>query len=80
MTAMTSGILEQIRQLSLAERRELVQVLLKEGEVSGGAPARRRTVADVAGKFRSGPNPNAKDHDRWFAEAILASKRGDGPL
>ena len=79
MTAMTSGILERIRQLSPAERRELIRALLEEPEACGGAPAQRRTVAEVAGKFRANNNPNANEHDRWFAEAILASKRGDNP-
>jgi hypothetical protein len=77
MSATAVEILEQFRKLPLPERRELVEKLVKEAEPVECKPTRRRTVADIAGKFPSNPDPEAKDHDRWFAEAILASKRGD---
>jgi len=32
-------------------------------------PSRRRTIADIAGKYRANPDPEAKDHDRGFAAA-----------
>jgi len=69
--------LEQFRSLPLPEQRELAQAILRESQAIGVAPMRRRTVAEVAGKFRPTPNPEAEDHDRWFAEAILTSKRGN---
>jgi hypothetical protein len=76
MSTTAVEILEQFRKLPLPERRELVQVLLRETSGSGTAPARpRRSVAELR-TFEATPCDDLKDHDRWFAEAILASKRG----
>ena len=69
-------ILEQYRKLSVSERRELIQALLKEAEGTGTAPPRRRTLDEVLGKFTPLPEPEVKDHNYWFAKAILASKSG----
>ena len=77
MSANAVEILDQFRKLPVPERRELVQVLLKETEVSTAASPRRKTLDEVLGKFRPLPEPEVKDHNSWFAEAILASKRGD---
>jgi hypothetical protein len=78
MTAKASEILEQFRELPLTDRRELVQALLKDAEGGAAAPPRRRTLDEVIGKFTPLPEPEVKDHNYWFAEAILASKRGSG--
>ena len=77
MSAAAAEILEQFRTLSLADRRELVQILLKDAEGGATAPPRRRTLDEVIGKFTPLPEPEVKDHNYWFAEAILASKRGN---
>ena len=77
MSMIAIEILEQFRKLPMAERRELVQVLLKETRGQSEAPARpRRKVAEL-GTYRSTPCDDLKDHDRWWAEGILASKRGE---
>jgi hypothetical protein len=80
MSAAAAEILEQFRTLSLAERRELVRVLLREAEAAAGEPRCRRSLDDVIGKFAPLPEPEVKDHNYWFAEAILASKRGGDDL
>ena len=76
MSATAVRILEQFRELSVPERRQLIQILLKESEGAGTAPPRRRTLDEVLGKFTPLPEPEVKDHNYWFAEAVLASKRG----
>ena len=76
MSATAVRILEQFRELSVPERRELIQILLKESEGAGTAPPRRRTLDEVLGKFTPLPEPEVKDHNYWFAEAVLASKAG----
>ena len=75
MTARAAEILEQFRQLPRAEQRELTEAILREATESRGQPRRRRkTIADIAGKYRPTPTDDAKDHDRGFAEAVSASK------
>ena len=76
MSTTAMEILAQFRKLPLPERRELVQVLLKEASETA-TPERRRGKVAQLGKFHPTPCDDLKDHDRWFAEAILASKRGD---
>ncbi len=76
MSTTAAEILEQFRKLPLPERRELVQTMLRESDVAAGAPPRRRTLDEVLGRFTPLPEPEIKDHNDWFAEAILASKRG----
>jgi len=78
MSTTATDILEQFRKLPLLEQRELVQVLLKATSGTGSiAPLpRRRSVAELKG-FEPTPCDDLKDHDRWFAEAILVSKKGD---
>jgi hypothetical protein len=80
MSTSALEILEQFRLLPVPERRELVQILAKELETGRDTPGPHRKVAEVAGKFRPTPNPEATDHDRWSTEAILASKREDATL
>lgn len=67
-------ILERFRKLPLSERRELVRTLLQESQ-SDVTPLRRRQLDEVLGKFTPLPEPEVKDHNYWFADAILESKR-----
>ena len=79
MSKVALDIVEQFNKLPLPERRELVQVLSTAVEVSAAAtPPRRKSLDEVVGKFEPLPEPEVKDHNYWFAEAILASKRGAG--
>ena len=74
MSAAAIQILEQVRKLSPAERRELCEAILRESAQLNSA-AERKTIADIAGKYPPQPDPDAKLHDREFAEAALASRR-----
>ena len=71
MTAQAEQILEKFRQLPSAEQRELSESILR--EITTAAHG-RKTIADIAGKYRPLPSNDASDHDRGFAEAIAASK------
>jgi hypothetical protein len=75
MSTASIEILERFRKLPLPERRELVQTMLQESR-SNSSPSRRRSLDEVLGKYTPLPEPEVKDHNDWFAEAILASKRG----
>jgi hypothetical protein len=75
MTATATHILEEFRQLAPAEKREVFQAIARETTTPPAPAAQpRKTIADVAGKHRPIPMDDLKDHDRWFAEAIMASK------
>ncbi len=75
MTATAEQILEQVRKLSPADQWELREAILRETTASRAQPGeRRKTIADVAGKYSPQPAVEAKDHDDAFAEAITASK------
>lgn len=76
MSAALSEILEKVKKLPQSEQRELVQLLLKES-ISSPAPEKPRRRVAEARSFRPIPMDDLKDHDRWFAEAILESKRGE---
>lgn len=73
MNEAAARILEQFRSLSPEERREVLKALLHEAPVVSPAPQRRRSVAELR-TFVPTECPDVKDHDRWWAEAILASK------
>jgi hypothetical protein len=75
MTKATAQLLEKVRKLPAAERRELCEAILREG-VAGPrrSAAVKRRIADVAGKYTPNVDAGGADHDRGFAEAIIASK------
>lgn len=68
MSAKAQAILEEIQALPPAEHREVSHFIL-EHLVSVPTPSRRRTISDIAGKYRANPDPDAKDHDSGFAAA-----------
>jgi hypothetical protein len=68
MSTKARAILEEFRALPPTEQREVSHLIL-ESLVSAPPSSRRRTISDVAGKYRAIPDPGAKDHDRGFAEA-----------
>jgi hypothetical protein len=74
MSAAVIEILEKIKKLPEPEKRELMQSLAQ--EVLAPPPGKRRRSVSEARTFRPIPMDDLKDHDRWFAEAILESKRG----
>jgi hypothetical protein len=80
MSTIAAEILEWFRKLPMPERRELIEELGKETKTAEPAPAKRRTLEEVLGKFAPLPQSEVKDHNDWFAEAILASKRGEEDL
>lgn len=78
MTTAATHILEQFKQLSLPEKREIVDAILRESVgKSQTTSSPQKTVAEVAGKYRPHPTHDVPDHDRAFAEAILESKSRD---
>jgi hypothetical protein len=64
------AILDEIRALPPKEQREVSDFLVRQFTQVPPPPLRRRTIADVAGKYRANPDPEAKDHDCGFADAI----------
>ena len=76
MTAIAAEILEQFRRLPAPEQRELCEAILREAATASSRPSSqcRKTIADIAGKYRPLPAEDAKNHDRSFAEAVAASK------
>lgn len=75
MTAMAAKLLEQVRKLPPTEQRELCEAILREaaGRQNQTAP-RRKSIADIAGKYSPQAVEEAKDHDQGFVDAIIASK------
>jgi hypothetical protein len=68
-------LLEQFSKLAASEQREVLNLLLREPALFPvKAAPRRRSIVDVAGKYRPTPNPEAANHDAGFAEAIVVSK------
>ena len=69
MSTKAQAVLEAFRHLPLEEQREIADSVLSQ-LADRPQPARpRRTIADIAGKYHAQPDPDAKDHDRGFAEA-----------
>jgi len=68
MSTKAQAILEEIQALPLAEQREVSHFIL-DHLVAVPPASRRRTISDVAGKYRANPDPEAKDHDCGFAAA-----------
>lgn len=73
MSPKTAQFLEQFRKLPPTERREVCELILRESLQPNHASP-RKTIADIAGKYRPHPDKVAKPHDQWFAEAIHSSK------
>jgi hypothetical protein len=63
------AILDEIRALPSKEQREVSDFILQHFVSVSPPSAHRRTIADIAGKYRANPDPEAKDHDRGFAAA-----------
>jgi hypothetical protein len=68
MSTKARAILDEIQALPPTEQREISCFIL-ENLVSAPLPSRCRTIAEIAGKYRPNPDPEAKDHDRGFAAA-----------
>jgi hypothetical protein len=68
MSTKAQTILDEIRALPPREQREVSEFIIRH-IVSTPPPSHRRTIADIAGKYRANPDPDAKDHDRGFAVA-----------
>jgi len=69
MSTNAQAILDEIRALPPKEQREVSDFIMRNFVSVEVPPARRRTVAEIAGKYRANPDPEAKDHDRGFAAA-----------
>jgi hypothetical protein len=68
MSAQAQAILDEIRALPPKEQREISDFIVQH-LVSVPPTSHRRTIADIAGKYRANPDPEAEDHDRGFAAA-----------
>jgi hypothetical protein len=69
MSTEAQAILDQIRALPPEDQREVSEFILRHSASVPPPPSHGRTIADIAGKYRSNPDPGAKDHDRGFAAA-----------
>jgi hypothetical protein len=69
MSTKAQAILDEIRALPPKEQRELSDFLMHHFLPVTIPSSPRRTIADIAGKYRANPDPEAKDHDRGFAAA-----------
>jgi len=69
MSTKAQAILDEIRALPPKEQREVSDLIVQHFVSVAFPPSRRRTIADIAGKYRANPDPEAKDHDRGFAAA-----------
>ena len=75
MSTAAAQILKQFSQLSAPEKRDVSEAILREATKMGAQASRpRKSVADVAGKYRPLPDNGTSDHNRSFAEAIFQSK------
>ena len=70
MSTKAQAILDEIRALPPKEQREVSDFILHHFVSVSPPPVHRRTIADIAGKYRANPDPEAKDHDRGFAAAV----------
>jgi hypothetical protein len=68
MSTKAQAILDELLALPPGEQREVSNFILQH-LVSFSPPTHRRTIADIAGKYRVNPDPEAKDHDLGFAAA-----------
>jgi hypothetical protein len=68
MSTKAQAILDEIRTLPPKEQREVSDLILQHF-VSVPPSSHRRTIADIAGKYRANPDTDAKDHDLGFAAA-----------
>ena len=75
MTATAAHILEEFRQLAPAEKREVLATITQEVAAPSVPPGQpRKTIADLPAFRPVLDMSDLKPHDRWFAEAIMASK------
>src|SRR6266536_128730 len=70
MSTKAQAILDEIKALPVPEQREVAHSILRQLTIAPRLTSRRRTIADVAGKYHARPDREAKDHDRGFAEAV----------
>jgi hypothetical protein len=69
MSTKAQTILDEIRALPPQEQREVSDFIVQHFVSVLPSPAHRRTISDIAGKYRASTDPEAKDHDRGFAAA-----------
>jgi hypothetical protein len=68
MSTKAQAIVDEFRALPPTEQREVSSFILQH-LVEVAPSLRRRTIADIAGKYRAHPDAEAKDHDFGFASA-----------
>ena len=69
MSTKAQAILDEIRALPPEEQREVSDFIVRHFVSVPPPHSHRRTIADIAGKYRANPDPKAKDHDCGFAAA-----------
>jgi hypothetical protein len=72
MSTKAQAVLEEFQRLPLPEQREVSEFILRQLARVPQPASPRRTIAEIAGKYHTRPDPKAKDHDRGFAEAAAA--------
>ena len=79
MTATATHILEEFKRLTPAEKREVLEAIVREATVPPQSTgARPKTIAEIAGKYRSSPETAGEDLDTSLVKAILESKQPPG--
>lgn len=73
MSQEAEDLMKRFAELPALAQLEVFTAIL-EYQFGARPKARPRRVADIAGRFSPLPLDNAKAHDDWFAEAIIASK------
>lgn len=75
MTTAAKHILEQFERLTTPEKREVLDVIVRETVTLPGPAGKPRKMIAELPSFRPLPdNGGLKPHDRWLAEAIMESK------
>jgi hypothetical protein len=68
MITKAQAILDEIRALPPTEHQKASHFILEHLFLAPPV-LRRRTISDIAGKYRTSPDPEATNHDCGFAEA-----------
>lgn len=69
MSTRAQAILDEIRALPAQEQREVSEFIVQHFVSVLPPSSPRRSIKDIAGKYRAKPDLDAKDHDRGFAAA-----------
>jgi hypothetical protein len=71
---------EELRTMASEARRSIADCIREGIQLFLRTRRLKASVIDeIAGKFRPLPPADLKDHDRWFADAVEASRKSERP-